>query len=321
MNEIMTENEAVCESNVIVERVDIRRNYLRMSISELLFKTTVILSPLISFGIVAAIFLTLLVSSIPTIQKFGFHFLISTDWDPVAGQFGALTFIIGTLLSTMIAVLISVPFSISIALLLGEYYSRSFVAIVIRRIIDIMAGIPSVIYGFWALFFLVPAVRQLEMALGVPPYGIGIFTSGLILSIMIIPYSSSLAIEVIKMVPSDLKNGAYALSATRFEVIKAVVIPYASSGIIAGIILALGRALGETMAVTMVIGNANTLPDSIFSPGNTMASLIANEFTEASRGIHLTALIEIGLILMIISALLNFAGRELIHHLAPGAKR
>ena len=181
---------------------------------------------------------------------------------------------------------------------------------------ELLAGIPSVIYGFWGLFILVPLVRSIEIGLGVDPYGVGIFTASLILSVMIIPYSASLGREVIDLVPAEVKEAAYSLGATRFEVIRRVILPHARSGIFAGVLLALGRALGETMAVTMVIGNANFIPRSIFSPSNTMASVIANEFTEATENIHLSSLVEIGLLLLIVSAVVNIIGKYAIKRLS-----
>jgi phosphate transport system permease protein len=162
------------------------------------------------------------------------------------------------------------------------------------------------------LFVLVPIVRSLELKIGVTPYGIGIFASSLILTIMIIPYAASLGREMVRMVPSSLKEAAYALGATRYEVIRNVILPYSRSGLLAGVLLSLGRALGETMAVTMVIGNTSVIPNSIFAPGNTMASVIANEFTEAASSLYLSALIEIGLVLFLVTVVINMVGKRII---------
>ncbi|MFL5739362.1 MAG: PstC family ABC transporter permease, partial [Flavisolibacter sp.] len=167
-------------------------------------------------------------------------------------------------------------------------------------------------YGFWALVVLVPLVRSLETKVGVAPYGVGIFTASLVLAIMIIPYAASLGRELIRLTPSALKEGAYSLGATRYEVIKNVILPYTKSGLFAGLLLSLGRALGETMAVTMVIGNTNMLPSNIFSPSNTMASVIANEFTEADRAVYLSALIELGLLLFLVTVVINVIGKAVI---------
>jgi phosphate transport system permease protein len=169
-----------------------------------------------------------------------------------------------------------------------------------------------VIYGFWGLFVLVPIVRSIEIKMGITPYGIGIFTSSVILAIMIIPYAASLGREMIRMVPSSLKEAAYSLGATRWEVIRMVVLPYSKSGLFAGVLLSLGRALGETMAVTMVIGNTSVIPKSIFDPGNTMASVIANEFTEAASKLYLSSLIELGLILFLVTVVINIIGKRVI---------
>lgn len=266
--------------------------------------------------LVCAIFLTLLFNSLHSIKEFGFRFFYGNTWNPVTGEFGALPFLVGTVVTSFLALAISLPFSFALAIYLGEYSTRGTIAAVLQSAIELLAGIPSVIYGFWGLFVLVPIVRSLESLLGVNPVGVGILTASLILAIMIIPYSSSLGREVIRLVPDELKEAAYSLGATRFEVVKKVVIPYVLSGITAGNLLALGRAIGETMAVTMVIGNANAIPKSIFAPANTMASVIANEFTEATDHIYLSSLIEIGLLLFIVTMIINVAGRQIIKKLS-----
>jgi phosphate transport system permease protein len=262
--------------------------------------------------LVAAVFLTLLINSLSSIKEFGFHFLYGQTWDPVTGEFGALPFLVGTLITSFLSLAISLPFSLALSIFLGEYSTKGAVASLLQSAIELLAGIPSVIYGFWGLFILVPIVRSIESMLGVPPVGVGIFASSLVLSIMIIPYSASLGREVIRLVPDELKEAAYSLGATRFEVIKKVIIPYVISGITAGNLLALGRAIGETMAVTMVIGNANVIPKSIFDPANTMASVIANEFTEATDHIYLASLVEIGLLLFLVTMVINIVGKQII---------
>jgi phosphate transport system permease protein len=219
-------------------------------------------------------------------------------------------------MSSFLALFISMVFSVPVSIFLGEYFRHGYASSIMKSVIELLAGIPSVIYGFWGLFLLVPMVRTLETMLGVAPQGVGIFTSSLVLAVMIIPYAASIGAEVISLVPSDLKEAAVSLGATRFEVIRKVVLPYAYSGIFAGILLALGRALGETMAVTMVIGNSNFLPKSIFSPGNTMASVIANEFTEATGGLYLSSLIELALVLFIVSTIINILGKLAIRKMA-----
>jgi phosphate transport system permease protein len=266
--------------------------------------------------LLVAIFFSLVVVSLPALRQFGFSFLVGKTWDPVRGEFGALAFLVGTLMSSFMALLIAMVFSLPISIFLGEYFRQGNVSTFMKSVIELLAGIPSVIYGFWGLFLLVPMVRALETVLGVSPQGVGIFTSSLVLAVMIIPYASSIGTEVISLVPSDLKEAALSLGATRFEVIRKVILPYASSGIFAGILLALGRALGETMAVTMVIGNSNFLPKSIFSPGNTMASVIANEFTEATGSLYLASLIELALVLFIVTMIINVLGKLIIHKMS-----
>ena len=281
--------------------------------SEIVFQKTIYFSGVIILLLLLGIFFTLLFSSLPSIKAFGIKFVTGRKWDPVTGNFAAFPFLVGTLLTSFLALAISIPFSMSIALLLGEYLKGGVISSFLTGVVELLAGIPSVIYGFWGLFILVPALRFIEMKLGIFPYGVGIFTASLILSVMIIPYSASLGKEVINLVPRDLKEAAYSLGGTRFEVIKKIILPYARSGIFAGILLSLGRALGETMAVTMVIGNSNFLPKNIFSPSNTMASVIANEFTEAVETLHLSSLIEIGLLLFLITTIVNIAGRYIIN--------
>lgn len=262
--------------------------------------------------IMIAVFLTLIVSSLPSIKALGFKFLTTGEWDPVTSKFGALPFLFGTLNTSLLALLISTPFSIAFGLLLGEYYPKGVFSNVFKNIIELLAGIPSVIYGFWGLFVLVPIIRTYEMKFGIMPYGVGIFTSSLILALMIMPYSASLITQVISMTPSHLKEAAYSLGATRYEVIKKLIIPYVSSGIFAGMLLALGRALGETMAVTMLIGNTHDIPKSVFGPGNTMASVIANEFTEAPDKVYVSALVEMGALLFIVTLIINILGKQII---------
>ena len=280
--------------------------------AELAFRKTIFLSALAIVVLIAALFLSLLIHGFPSIKAYGIGFLFGNIWDPVSSTFGAVPFLAGTLLTSFLALLISLPFSLAIAIFIGEYFREGPLSSILKNVTELLAGIPSIIYGFWALFVLVPAVRDFQMRLGVFPYGVGILTASLILSVMIIPYSAAIGREVIALVPSDIKEAAYSLGATRQEVITKIILPYARSGIGAGILLALGRALGETMAVTMVIGNSNLLPKGLFSPGNTMASVIANEFTEATGTLYLSSLIEIGLLLFLVTMLINILGRYAI---------
>jgi phosphate transport system permease protein len=252
----------------------------------------------------------------PSIQSLGIKFLWGKVWDPVNNIYGAYPFLIGTLLASFIALIISLPFSYAIAIYLGEYNPKGWLSDLLKNTIELIAAVPSIIYGFWGLFVLVPIIRTFESKIGVAPYGVGIFTASLILAVMIIPYASSLGITLIRMVPSPLKEGAYALGATRYEVIKSVIMPYTRSGLFAGVLLSLGRALGETMAVTMLIGNTSAVADTfkniIFGPGNTMASVIANEFTEADHTQYLSALIELGLVLFFVTVIINLIGKRII---------
>jgi len=223
---------------------------------------------------------TLIFGSIPSFKEFGFGFIYSADWNPTEGReaYGALPFIIGTLVTSILALILSFPFAFSISLFLGEYYKNGKLPSFLRSVVELLVGIPSVVYGLWGFY----ALRPLIADLGLNTQGFGIFTSSIILAIMIIPYASPLGSELISMVPGSLKEAIYSLGATRLEDVKSVIIPNAGSGIFEGYILALGRAIGETMAVTMLIGNSNKIPTGIFDLGNTMARLIANQFGKAN---------------------------------------
>jgi len=308
-------NHTIADVAVPTARSKITLQY-KWGVSEASFRRILYLAGLSLLILLVAIFFSLVVASLPALRQFGFGFLTGKIWDPVRGEFGALAFLVGTLMSSFMALIISMVFSLPVSIFLGEYFRHGKASTFLKSAIELLAGIPSVIYGFWGLFLLVPLVRALEMKLGVAPQGVGIFTSSLVLAVMIIPYASSIGTEVISLVPSDLKEAALSLGATRFEVIRKVILPYASSGIFAGILLALGRALGETMAVTMVIGNSNFLPQSIFSPGNTMASVIANEFTEATGSLYLASLIELALVLFIVTMIINVLGKLIIHKMS-----
>ncbi len=279
---------------------------------EYVFRRTLIVVALVMVILVFGIMLTLIIESMPSIKSLGIKYLWGKTWDPVNNVYGAYPFLLGTLLTSFLALVISIPFSFAIAVYLGEYNPKGWLSNFLKNTIDLIAAVPSVIYGFWGLIVLAPMVRNLEIKVGVLPYGIGIFSASLVLAIMIIPYAASLGREMIRLVPSALKEGAYSLGATRYEVIRSVILPYAKSGLFAGILLSLGRALGETMAVTMVIGNTSIVPHSIFAPGNTMASVIANEFTEADHSVYLSALIELGLVLFLVTVVINMIGKRII---------
>jgi phosphate transport system permease protein len=294
-------------------RLDLSNSQLKW---ETIFKRILIAMSILLMLIILGILTTLIIESMPSIKALGIGYLWGKVWDPVSNIYGAYPFLVGTLLTSFIALIISVPFSYAIAIYLGEYNPKGWLSDLLKNAIELIAAVPSIIYGFWGLFVLVPIIRTFETKIGVTPYGIGVFTSSLILAVMIIPYAASLGITLIRMVPSPLKEGAYALGATRFEVIRRVIMPYTRSGLFAGVLLSLGRALGETMAVTMLIGNtsavAHTIKDAIFGPGNTMASVIANEFTEADHTEYLSALIELGLVLFFVTVVINLIGKRII---------
>ncbi|GAB3348761.1 phosphate ABC transporter permease subunit PstC [Arachidicoccus ginsenosidivorans] len=279
---------------------------------ETFFKHTLSFTGILLILIVFGILATLFYQSIPAMNALGARFFWTSTWNPVANIFGALPFLAGTLITSFLALIISIPFSIAIAVFLGEYFPKGVFSNFIKNTIDLIAAVPSVIFGFWGFFVLVPIIRMLEMKFGIMPNGVGLFSAALILAIMIIPYAASLGTTMLRMVPASLKEGAYALGATRWEVLRKVIIPYSKSGLFAGILLSLGRAIGETMAVTMLIGNANFLPKSIFAPGNTMASVIANEFTEADNPVYVSALIEMGLFLFLVTFVINLIGKNII---------
>lgn len=262
--------------------------------------------PIVCGGVVYA----LVTDAYEAFEHFGFFkFLTSSEWSYTEGseQYGALPFVTGTLMTTLLALIFCIPFSLPVAMFVGEYFKGTRMAAILSTVTDLLAGIPSIIYGLWGFYTLRPII----MALNISPQGSGVLTASLVLAIMIVPYAASLSAEFIKMVPNDLKEGAYSLGATRAEVIRKVVFPVAGSGIFSSYVLAIGRALGETMTVTMLIGNTNNIPDSITSTGNSMASIIANQFGEADD-LRLSSLIAIGLILFLITAFINLIGKIMI---------
>ena len=274
---------------------------------KVLLSVAALLMPVICGGVVYA----LVTDAYDAFEYFGFfNFLTSSEWSytPGAEKYGALPFITGTLMTTIVALLFCIPFSLPVALFVGEYFKGSKMASLLGTVTDLLAGIPSIIYGLWGFYTLRPII----MALNISPQGSGILTASLVLAIMIVPYAASLSAEFIKMVPNDLKEGAYSLGATRWEVVRKVIFPVAGSGIFSSYILAIGRALGETMTVTMLIGNTNNIPDSITSTGNSMASIIANQFGEADD-LRLSSLIAIGLVLFLITAIINMIGKMMIN--------
>jgi phosphate transport system permease protein len=286
--------------------------------SDSTFRTVLSLGGIAVSVLLIAIFFSLFLSSRPALVANGFRFLTGTEWDPVTNSFHALPFVIGTLFTSLIALVIATALSIALAVLMGEYFRTGAFASIMRTAVELLAGIPSVVYGFIGVFFLVPVMRFVQLAVGAPPYGVGILTASVLLAFMILPYSASIGREMISLVPSDLKEAALSLGATQSETIWKVTLPFARSGILGGVFLSLGRALGETMAVTMVIGNNNTITLNALGPGNTMASLIANEFSEAAGKVYLASLIEIALLLFIISTLINIMGKMVINRMGRG---
>ena len=255
-------------------------------------------------------------------REFGFRFLVTSVWDPVAGEFGALPFIYGTIVSSVLAMLIAVPLGLGAAIYLAEL-APQWVRPPITFLIEMLAAVPSVVYGFWGIFVLVPWLRKsvqpfLSATLGFlplfqgPPYGIGMLAAGLILSIMVIPYITSVSREVLLAVPDLQREAALGMGATRWETTRIAVLRYGRTGLVGAILLGLGRALGETMAVTMVIGNRPEIAVSLFAPGYTMASVLANEFTEATSDLYLSALVEIGLLLLVVTVVVNALARLLV---------
>lgn len=281
--------------------------------SDKITKGILLLSSFIILFVAGGMIYSLVEGAIPAFKKFGLSFIWSNNWNPTEGKenYGALPFIAGTIVTSVAALLISLPLSFSASLFLGEYYRGTKLAKVLGTMVDLLAGIPSIVYGLWGFYVL----RPILIEMGLPNQGFGVLTASIILAIMIIPYATSLSNEIITMVPNELKEAAYSLGATKFEVIFNVIVPSARSGIVAGYILSFGRALGETMAVTMLIGNANIIPDSFFSTGNTMASVIANQFGEA-EGLKLSALIAIGLLLFLITGIINAIGKFIIKRMA-----
>jgi phosphate transport system permease protein len=281
----------------------------------------------------AAMAFTMLRTSEPAIRRFGLGFVTATVWDPVQEQFGALPFIYGTVVSSVLALAIAVPISLGIAVLLTDF-APLWLRTPVAFLVELLAAVPSVIYGLWGIFALAPLLRTaVEPVLGKvfgflplfqgPQHGFGMLAGGIILAIMITPTIASVSREVLRAVPDTLREGALALGATRWEAVRSAVLPYARSGLLGAAILGLGRALGETMAITMVVGNRAEISASLFAPGYTMASVIANEFTEATGDVYLAALAEIGLLLFVVTLLLNIVARVLVWRVArlPGGAR
>jgi phosphate transport system permease protein len=292
------------------------------------FKAAMTACALAVLGVLVLIVHELVSRSDLSWHAFGFKFFAGSDWDPVNESFGALPFIYGTLVSSLVALVIAVPLAIGVAVFTTEMCPKALRG-PLSFFVELLAAIPSVIYGLWAIFVLVPILSSyvqpfLAKTLGWtglfegPPFGIGMLAAGIILAIMIIPIISSIAREVLMVVPQHQREGVLALGATRWEMIRVGVLRNARAGIVGGIILGLGRALGETMAVTMVIGNRPEIAKSLFAPGYTMASVLANEFSEATGDVYLSALIEIGLALFLVTIIVNALAQLLVWTVTRG---
>ena len=298
----------------------------RLRFSDGVFRKLTLFASIVVLLLLSGVIAALIQGSLPALRAFGLNFLISDSWNPVTEKFGALAPIYGTIVTSFLAMLIAVPFGLLIAMFLTELcpmWLRRPIGIAI----ELLAGIPSIIYGIWGLFVFAPFLQQtlqpflinvfgpipvLSSLFAGPPYGIGVLTAGLILAIMVLPFITSISREVFESVPPVLKEAAYGVGCTTWEVMRSVVLPYTRVGVIGGVMLGLGRALGETMAVTFVIGNAHRVSASILAPGTTISATIANEFTEAVGDLYTSALIALGLILFVITFLVLAAARYML---------
>jgi phosphate transport system permease protein len=298
-----------------------------------IFRIVVLLAAACVPLLLVGIFVLLLLDALPAVQRFGLGFLFSSDWDPVAENFGAAAYVFGTVVTSVIAVLIGGPIAVAAAIFIAEYAPR-WLGEPVSFLITLLAAIPSIIYGLWGFFILAPVMRAniepfLKNTLGNVP-GIGVLFSGpivgrdllvagVILAIMILPTITTVSREILRAVPNTQREGMLALGATRWETIQRAVLPYARGGIAGATILGLARALGETMAVTMVIGNSSTqISPRLFTPGYTLASAIANQFTEADKPIYFSAIVEIALVLLLVAGVMNIAARLLVWSVARG---
>jgi phosphate transport system permease protein len=298
----------------------------KLRITDVVFRALTRAAAIGVLAILGGVILSLLIGSLPALQTFGLNFLVSERWNPVTEQFGALAPIYGTLVTSFIAMLIAVPLGLLIATFLTELcpmWLRRPVGIAI----ELLAGIPSIIYGIWGLFVFAPFLQEtlqpflitifgpipvLSALFAGPPYGIGMLTAGLILAIMVLPFVTAISRDVFDAVPPVLKEAAYGIGCTTWEVVRYVVIPYTRVGVIGGVMLGLGRALGETMAVTFVIGNAHKVSASLLAPGTTISATIANEFTEAVGDLYTSSLIALGLILFVITFIVLAIARYML---------
>ena len=313
----------MAENLAVVKREAAKAQVRTRLFGDRIFNTTTFLLALSILLLLAGLAFALIWDSWPAIKHFGFSFLISREWDPVSEEYGALPFIYGTFVSSMLALLIAVPLSLGVALCLSEM-APDWLSTRLGFLVDLLAAIPSVVYGLWAIFIMGPWLRDHVMPLlqfwwGWTPFfkgpkiAVSMMSASVILAIMIIPYISSVCTDVFRVVPNFQREAALALGATKWEMVTTAVIPYGFTGVIGAVILGLGRALGETIAVAMVIGNSSDISLSLFKPSATLASVIANEFAEATSDLHVAALIELGLVLLVLGIVLNVVARALVH--------
>lgn len=314
----MRRDEASPPVGVVLDKALITR----LKVSDATFRVALSVAPVLYMLLIAALFTMLARGSGEAFVKFGFAFIVNSVWNPVTSQFGGLPFIYGTVVSSFLALLIAAPVGIYAAAYLAEF-APPLVSLVLGFMIELLAAVPSVVYGLWGLFVLAPIIRIyigpfLERYFGFLPiftgpiYGIGMLTAAIILAIMILPTIAAISRDLIRAVPSTQREGSLALGATRWETVQKVLLPYVRTGIFGAMTLALGRALGETIAATMVIGNRPAISVSLFAPGYTLSSVIANEFTEATTSIYLSALIELGFLLFIVSLIVNGMARLML---------
>jgi phosphate transport system permease protein len=293
----------------------------REKVREAVYKTATTAAAVTLVAVIALFLVQLVIASQASRTAFGLRFLWTTEWNPVTEQFGALPMIVGTLVTGFGALAISTPFALGIAIFLADYASKK-VAEPFKYLISLLGGLPSVIFGLWGLVVLVPRVSRFEVWFGTLVHsealvqagttGVGLLSSILLLSLMILPFSSSLILESLLLVPTELKEGSLALGATRWDTIQSIELPVVRKSTVGALVLALGRALGETMAVTMVIGNGMRMPRTLFDPANTLASAIANQFLEATSPLYVSTLIELALILFVIAIVINIAARVIL---------
>jgi phosphate transport system permease protein len=302
--------------------VERRRILHSRALGDPLFSGIIVSLALVILALLAGIVAELIVKAMPSIRHFGLGFLSSSEWDPTTDNYGALPFIYGTAISSAIALTIAVPLSLGVALCLSEM-APEWLSRKLGFLVELLAAIPSVVYGLWAIFVLGPWLRDwIELALSKylgfiplfagPRVSVGMLTAGVVLAIMVLPYIAAVCTDVFRVVPQSQREAALALGATKWEMVRIAVLPYGTSGIIGAIVLGLGRALGETIAVAMVIGNRPVISASLFAPSSTLASVIANEFVEAMTELNGAALIELGLVLLLLGLILNVVARVLV---------